>query len=116
MSEERYTSPPGWVAEQLGVGRSTVERWAKAGQIPAVVIGGRVLVHWKELKRRIDDEAGAHHDRALQNASNDGEATCRTKGKAVPTGGLISRVRRAKELDNLLGHATSKKRKRSKAG
>lgn len=108
MQEERYTSPPGWVAERMGVSRSTVERWAKAGEIPAVTIGGRILVHWRELKRRIDEEA---RECALQ-----GEQACLINGKAARIGGSILKAQTAKELDSLLARPISKKRKRSKGG
>lgn len=103
VQEERYTSPPGWVAERMGVSRSTVERWAKAGEIPAVTIGGRILVHWRELKRRIDEEA---RKCALQ-----GEQACLINGKAARIGGSILRARAAKELDNLLAQPIGVKQK-----
>lgn len=43
------------VAEILGVSRSSIYRWAKAGIIPTVRLGRRLLVPAKALERLLDD-------------------------------------------------------------
>lgn len=43
------------VAERLGLGLSTVRRWASERRIPTVKLGGRVLVAERDLARLIAD-------------------------------------------------------------
>lgn len=42
-------------ARLLGVHRSTLERWAKAGRLPLVRLGGRVLVRRATLEALVDE-------------------------------------------------------------
>ncbi len=42
------------VAEQLGVGLSTVQRWVAAGTLPASRVGGVVLIHPADLQALLD--------------------------------------------------------------
>jgi len=69
---ESLATDPVSMAALLGVSPSTLARWAKAGLIPAVKIGGRVLFPVQDVRDWLTLQARAGMATALNEQGRDG--------------------------------------------
>ena len=51
---ERLAFSIGEVSEALGTSRTSVWRWVHSGELPAVKVGGRLLIPAQALRRRLE--------------------------------------------------------------
>ena len=117
MNLPRYATPT-WISKnEMTVSANTVKRWAQEGHFKspdgrdyAVWMDGKLFIRWREWVEYIDECAPPHQYFGAQSVPS-GEKVCRIKGKGAHTGGLASRARAAKELDNLLALPTGVKPK-----
>ncbi len=111
--EQIHEKPLLWsrsdAAVQLGISDRKVDELIKEGTLPSMSIGRRVLVprpavlDWVEAQPRYNSRCAGS---AVQGAS-----TCHISAKKVRSGGHLSQMRTARELDALLEPPIARKQK-----
>jgi excisionase family DNA binding protein len=103
-------------ARQLGgISPRTVRRLVEGGDLKSVKIGRRLLVEVASVHAYMDriitpgNNRPCAGPRVLQEVG-----TCRIEAKTVPSGGSVTPIRAARELDDLLRRPTAGKRKPSR--